>query len=112
MFLDKVHIANFRGIRELNLKLDSTTVLIGENNAGKSTVLDALQICLGRSLNRSGGIFSEYDYHLPDRGCQPVDSEPIEITLHFVEKPDDEWPDGIRRDWGKPYRSTNTTDRR
>ena len=85
----------------MSLKLDSTTVLIGENNTGKSTVLDALQICLSRSLNRRGGIFSEYDYHLPDKGSQPVDSEPIEITLHFVEKSDDEWPDGISQRLGE-----------
>ena len=64
MFLEQIDIVNFRGITHLTLKLDETTVLIGENNTGKSTVLEALQICLSRSLTRKGDIFSEYDYHL------------------------------------------------
>ena len=95
MFLDQIDIVNFRGIRELSLKLDETTVLIGENNSGKTTILEALQICLSRSLTRRGGIFSEYDYHLPHMDSQPVDSEGIEITLHFVERFVDDWPDEV-----------------
>lgn len=52
MFLQQIDIVNFRGIRQLSLTLDETTVLIGENNTAKSTILDALQICLSRSLTR------------------------------------------------------------
>lgn len=95
MFLEQIDIVNFRGIRDLSLKLDKTTVLIGENNTGKTTILDALQICLGRSLTRRGGIFSEYDYHLPQMDSQPTDSEAIEITLRFAERSVDEWPDEV-----------------
>ena len=50
MLLEKIDIVNFKGIRNLSLRLDKTTVLIGENNTGKTTVLEAIQICLGRSL--------------------------------------------------------------
>ncbi len=86
---------NFRGIRKLSLKLNDTTVLIGENNTGKTTILDALQICLSRNLNRKGGIFSEYDYHLPEKDSQPVESEAIEVTLWFIEQFVDQWPEEI-----------------
>ena len=95
MFLEQIEIVNFRGIQHLSLKFDKTTVLIGENNTGKSTVLDALQTCLSRSLTRKGGIFSEYDYHLPEKDSQPADSDAIEITLRFVEQSDGEWPDEV-----------------
>ena len=95
MFLEQIDIVNFRGIRNLSLNLDKTTVLIGENNTGKTTILDALQICLSRSLTRRGGIFSEYDYHLPQMDSQPADSEAIEITLRFAEHFVDEWPDEV-----------------
>ena len=61
MFLQQIDIENFRGMRELSLRLDQTTVLIGENNTAKSAILDALQICLSRSLTRKKGIFAEYD---------------------------------------------------
>ena len=95
MFLEKIDIANFRGIRNLSMKLDKTTVLIGENNTGKSTILEALQVCLSRSITRKGGIFSEYDYHLPQKESQPADSDAIEITLYFAEQTENEWPDEV-----------------
>ena len=95
MFLEQIDIVNFRGITHLTLKLDETTVLIGENNTGKSTVLEALQICLSRSLTRKGDIFSEYDYHLGDKDSQPVESDAIGLTLRFTEQSDGEWPDEV-----------------
>ena len=95
MIVDEIEINNFRGIRNLSLKLDETTVLIGENNTGKSTILAALESCLSRNLNRRSGAFSEYDYHLPERDSQPMDSDGIEITIRFLEQVENEWPDEV-----------------
>ena len=95
MLLRQIDIVNFRGIRQLSLTLDKTTVLIGENNTGKSTILDALKICMTRSLTQRGGAFTEYDYHLPEKMSQPVESDAIEVTLRFVEQSKDEWADGV-----------------
>ena len=95
MIVDEIEINNFRGIRNLSLKLDETTVLIGENNTGKSTILAALESCLSRSLTRRGGAFSEYDYYLPEKDSQPMDSEGIEITIRFLEQVENEWPDEV-----------------
>lgn len=95
MFLKQIEIKNFRGIEELSLPLENLCVLIGENNAGKSSILDALRICLTRSLTRRGAVFEEYDYHLPDSAAEPSKSKPIEITLTFAERQEDEWPDEI-----------------
>lgn len=46
--ISKVIIRNFRGIDALDLELDAgvPSVLIGSNNAGKSTVLDAIALAL------------------------------------------------------------------
>ena len=95
MIVDEIEINNFRGIRNLSLKLDETTVLIGENNTGKSTILAALESCLSRSLTRRSGAFSEYDYYLPEKDSQPMDSEGIEITIRFLEQVENEWPDEV-----------------
>lgn len=95
MLLTHIHIKNFRGIEELSLPLDDLCVLIGENNAGKSSILDALRVCLTRSLTRRGAIFEEYDYHLVSSWAEPSKSKPIEITLTFSELKEDEWPDEI-----------------
>lgn len=95
MQLTRLDIKNFRGIEELSLPLDDLCVFIGENNAGKSTILDAIRICLTRSLARRGAVFDEYDYHLPDATAEPARSPPIEITLHFAERRENEWVDEI-----------------
>ena len=48
MFLKELKIKNFRLIKEATFKFSpGINILIGENNAGKTTVLDALRICLG-----------------------------------------------------------------
>jgi len=95
IFLRRIDIANFRGIKNLTLSLDETTVLIGENNTSKTSILHAIQLCLGRTLRGKGQTFSEYDYHLTDKTSQPVDSDPIEIRLHFSERKEGEWPEEI-----------------
>ena len=71
--------------------------MIGENNTGKSTILDALKICLTHSLTRKGSDFQEYDYHLANISSVPTNAEPIEITLRFAEQKEDEWPEEIEQ---------------
>ena len=77
MKLIRLDIENFRGIKALSVPLDDTTVLIGENNSGKSSILDALRACLSRSLTRKTSSFSEYDYHLPTPGSQLADGQVV-----------------------------------
>lgn len=48
MFLKELKIKNFRLIKEATFKFSpGINILIGENNADKTTVLDTLRICLG-----------------------------------------------------------------
>ena len=91
MRLTTVQVRNFRCIRELSVDLDETTVLIGENNSGKTAFLEAIRACLERLRGRNRGPFSEYDYHLPDNTLAPADAAPIEITLSFVETDAEPW---------------------
>ena len=42
------------------------TVLIGENNSGKTSVLDALKLCLRDLGPRRRVVFDALDYHLSD----------------------------------------------
>lgn len=96
MNLQDVKIENFRGVSFLHLPLDKLTVLIGENNTGKSTVLEAVKFVLNRSIsNQRGNQFTEYDFHLRDVNVTPQTAQPILITLHFAEENPDEWPDAI-----------------
>ena len=95
MLLAEVTIKNFRGIEELSLSLDDFSVLVGDNNTGKSSILDAIRICLTYSFTRRGYVFEEYDYYLKDSSAEPTESDPIEITLKFVETHENEWPDEV-----------------
>ncbi len=96
MRLVEVKVKNFRGVHSLHLRLDGLTVLIGENNAGKSTVLEAIRLVLARGFGvRRGGQFTEYDFHLKDANATPQTADPISIILHFAEEQESEWPDAV-----------------
>ena len=96
MKLVEVVIENYRGIRNLHLHLDGLTVLIGENNVGKSAVLEALRMVLARGLNsRRAGQFTEYDFHLADANAMPQAAQAIKLLLHFAEEQRNEWPEEI-----------------
>lgn len=92
MRLSHLQIKNFRGIKDLSLSLEDVCVLIGENNSGKSTVLDAIQFCLGETIGRNQVVFSPYDYHMSGGSEDPAESPPIEIVLSFIEQYEDQWP--------------------
>ena len=47
ILIDRLRISNFRGLEDFKINLSKTTVLTGVNNAGKTTVLKALQLALG-----------------------------------------------------------------
>lgn len=95
MLLKRVRIQNFRGILDLTIEFDDLCVLIGENNAGKTSILDAVRACLTRTSSRRSSPFSEYDYHLADEVADPSKAAPIQVTLHFEEQPGAEWPDEV-----------------
>jgi len=95
VILSRLRIENFRGITNLELELDRTTVLIGENNTGKTSVLEALHTVLSRGLTRRAAPFSEYDFHLASEASEPASADPIVLTLVFEESQKDEWPDEI-----------------
>ncbi len=64
MKVARLQIANFRGIKSASLKFPDHVVLVGDNNVGKSTVFEALDLALGPDrLNRRPKI-DEHDFHL------------------------------------------------
>lgn len=71
-----VHIEKFRGIASADLYLEGTTVLLGDNNTGKSTVLEAIELAIGPDrLSRTQAI-DEHDFYgghyLAEDGETPV----------------------------------------
>ncbi|MDI4238648.1 AAA family ATPase [Bradyrhizobium sp. Arg237L] len=63
MKIHSVTIENFRGIRAATLVLPDNAILIGDNNAGKSSVLEAIDLVLGPDrLNRRPPV-DEHDFY-------------------------------------------------
>jgi len=105
MQLTKIAIKNFRGIEELEIDLAPCTVLIGENNTGKTSILEAIYTCLSRNLARKVVPFGDYDFHLTAAMPDPSSSPPIELNFTFVESEEGEWPDAIVQAFDKAYQA-------
>ena len=89
MFLLGLRIENFRAIRKTAISFDDGTALIGENDCGISSVLDALELALG--FDEKTRKFPPYLFHQSGNPGQP--SGPIRIQLRFSEKHKGEWQD-------------------
>lgn len=97
MKLRKIIIKNFRCLADVSVPIGDTTVIIGENNSGKTALLEALRIALRRSIGKATP-FNEYDYHMAGDCDTPQKSEGILIELWFHEDSPDEWSDSIALD--------------
>lgn len=92
ILINKVRISGFRGISNLEISLPRVAVLIGKNNAGKTSVIKALQLALG-----------DYSRHLTDEdfyidGDDHVTSKII-IDVYIVptdcNEITDEWSESV-----------------
>jgi putative ATP-dependent endonuclease of OLD family len=81
----QLSIKNFRGISEGKLTLPGHVVLIGDNNSGESSVIEAIDLALGPDrINRAAAI-DEHDFYAGrylDGEGNPV---PIEIEVTIVD---------------------------
>lgn len=99
MYLKTVMVKNFRSLKDVTVNLDENTVLIGENNAGKTSFMDAVRIALTRVSGRY--YFEDYDYYMDKEICSPKDSDGIEIILVFSERFSEEWDGYIMETLGE-----------
>jgi len=77
--ITKVRIRNFRSLKEVDVSLDWLTVLIGGNNSGKTSLLDALFAAIGAGKRE---ISKEDIFLAPSETKVPRDRKVI-IDLHI-----------------------------
>lgn len=90
MQLRQVKINNFRGIKEATILFTGHSVLIGDNNAGKSTVLEAIDLVLGPDRLSRMPVVNEHDFfegiYLNENGPVPIEIEIIIGALSIEQK--------------------------
>ncbi len=90
MFLEKLIIQNFRTIDNLTLNFNKgLNILIGENNSGKTAIIDALRICIGYGNLRRDIYVRDSDFHFQKNNVSASATE-IQFHLHFkIELPNE-----------------------
>lgn len=81
MRLRRFEIRNYKCIEHVTLEWEDLIVLIGENNAGKSSVLSAIAVFLSGGSIKDSSLFRRH---------QTDDSNAIELIGHFDSLTDDE----------------------
>lgn len=77
IMIQEVRIRNFRSLKNINVKLSPLTLLVGQNNAGKTSFLRALQLVFG--VNRK--YISKEDIYVAPNETLPIERTAIIDTL-------------------------------
>lgn len=86
MHITNLKIKNFRAIEDLELNLNKgLNVLIGENNSGKTSIIDLLRLVFDKGNYPNEIYWKETDFRVTD---STDEFNPIEFDITF--KPDDE----------------------
>lgn len=93
MKVTRLTIANFRGVRTATIDFDGHSLLIGENNAGKSTICEALDLVLGPDRLGRHPVIDEHDFH----EGRYLDGEGKPVSLVIEALLTDLSPDYVRR---------------
>ncbi|QIL80934.1 AAA family ATPase [Diaphorobacter sp. HDW4A] len=82
MRITKLKVKNFRGIKEGELVIPSHAVLVGDNNIGKSSLLEAIDLVLGPERLSRRPVIDEHDFY----AGRYIDGEgqPVSINVEVI----------------------------
>lgn len=83
MYIKKLFIRNFRGFGNEGISLDfqdGINIIIGENNIGKSSIIDVLRLALTSGQYKKGFYIGIDDFHIDDYGNR---ANEIDIVVYF-----------------------------
>ncbi len=81
----QLQIKNFRGISSADLIFPNHVVLIGDNNTGKSTIFEALDLALGPDRLNKHPIIDEHDFYSGKYIKNETSSPKIEIETTIID---------------------------
>lgn len=82
MKICQVKVENFRGIRSGRVVLSGHSVLVGDNNVGKSTLLEAIDLVLGPERLSRRPVVDEHDFYAGQ--YLGAEGEPVEIHIEVI----------------------------
>ena len=71
MYLKRIHIRNFRVFDEIGVEIafnKGVNAIIGENNSGKSSIIDAIRIAFSTVPYKKDLFFNKSDFHINEDG--------------------------------------------
>ncbi len=80
-YVSRLEVKNFRNFRRLDLALEPSVVIVGENQTGKSNLLQALRLVLDPSLPDSRRVLRAEDFW--DGLESPFSGNTIEVRVHL-----------------------------
>lgn len=88
MIIKQIIIENFRGIENADLRLNEYNLLVGANNMGKSTLLEALNLLLGPDRLYSPDAINEHDFYKSNYLDEQGELIKIKIECRLVDLSD------------------------
>lgn len=88
MHIVRVRVLNFRGISSGQVQFDGHAVLVGDNNVGKSTLLEAIDLVLGPERLNRRPVVDEHDFYsgnyvdVEKKEVVPIQSEVVVAGLN------------------------------
>lgn len=82
MKIVQVKVANFRGIADGTVHFDGHSVLVGDNNAGKSTLLEAIDLVLGPERLSRRPVVDEHDFYAGQ--YLTADGQAIQLSVEVI----------------------------
>lgn len=81
MNICKITIENFRGIKSASFTLEGNHVFVGDNNSGKSTIFEAIDLVMGPERLARRPVIDEHDFYA---GEYLIDGVSTEIHIEVI----------------------------
>ena len=81
MNICKIDIANFRGIKNASILVSKNAVFVGDNNSGKSTLFEAVDLVMGPDRLSRSPVIDEHDFYA---GEYLANDAPVQIKIEVT----------------------------
>ena len=81
MNICKIDISNFRGIKNASILVSENAVFVGDNNSGKSTLFEAIDLVMGPDRLSRSPVIDEHDFYA---GEYLANDTPVQIKIEVT----------------------------